>query len=182
MEDGEKTPEAAIYVVDSSFKVVNSIKADARGEVAVPEKDISDGRLIAIGSKIDGLKRIDRKSYAVYKGSQIREIIDRTGSIRLERRDWRPWLQVELHVSGEVKRCYPWPQLYTQLQQEMLTFNHPGLENAVMPQVLQNKFPYQLAEHIPSLPHRRSILRCEDVCDGIVEVYRRNSVVIHGSC
>lgn len=173
LEDGEKAPDAALYVLDKSFKVIGKKKIDARNGFNIPEKEIKAGHLLALGPNVENPEKLDRKLFTVYRGTQLKELVESKGTLTLRRKNWLPWLNIELTVSGSVKHCYPWPVLYQYFQQNMVTLQNVAKANA-LPELAAEKFSVKALDWKKAYPYPFLRMKCEPVCDAVVEVYRRN--------
>ncbi len=155
VEEGEKTPETALYVLDRSFKVIGKKKIDGGGSFRIPEKEIGAGHLIALGPNVEKPEELDKKLFTVYRGTQFKELVENKGMLPLQKKKWMQWMFVELTVSGSVKHCYPWPVLYQYFQKEMLSVQNISVAKAlpeyIADMVSKKTLDWQQATPYPTL-------------------------------
>ncbi|HVK99009.1 MAG TPA: hypothetical protein VM553_04320, partial [Dongiaceae bacterium] len=162
LQEGEKAPRFAAYQLDASGRPVEKLGSyDGR----VLNVDFREIKSIAFGPEVEDFKTLPKESLISYRVAQKIE-------------QWRAqgivlspdiWGRFHFHfacVSGTVRKCRPW--FWDLLNDIQLT---PMLERA------------QIARIKPItadlLPHLQFPLRCQPLCDGVIEIYERECCCHH---
>jgi hypothetical protein len=170
VEAGAETPDMAVFALDRVHQPVYQSPVDTEGRFEIPGDVLEKSTYIAISSETD-LQRFDAEQAMVYRTRRFRELIKDNPLIEIPRRDWSKWLFVTRCVSGSVRHCYPWPWWVSDVLQQAVYFKASQAKYLqVSPTKKSALQDIALAKNAAILPFFH---RCEIVCDGIVEVYRR---------
>lgn len=167
----EQRPDLAVYTVDRSFRLIGQIEVDEEGQFDLPDDALEEAHFVVIGPATEDFSELDRKNAIIYRPSQFRELLKAGLDIEIPKRDWYPWLHVRRCASGSVSHCFPYrPLLRDLLRRAVLpsTIRREQLRTSLSPtapirEIAEANLPF----------HPPFLRRCETVCDGIVEVYRR---------
>ena len=166
-------PEMTVYALDRSGKPIESSRVDGKGQFELSDKAVKASHRIAIGPSVEDLGEVERTALTVYRPQQFVEILQTTSVFDIPQKDWLQWFYFKFCVSGSVKRCYPYPWYINQL---VARTNVMQAISASSIQTASTRFTTgQLSDAQLARPSDFTIppFRCEVVCDGIVEVYRR---------
>jgi hypothetical protein len=164
LEEGEKAPRFAAYQLDASGLPVRKLGA-FNGKTLSLEP--GDARSLALGPDVEDLSTLSRESLASYRLAENLDVWKSQGIV-LGRDIWERF-HFHFHcVSGTVRKCRPW--FWKVLDDVRLS---PALELAQPARI--KPITAEL------LPHVYFPLRCQPVCDGVVEIYERRCCcsVIH---
>lgn len=180
-KDGDERPKLAVYALDRSFKLLHLAKVDARGNFELPDKVLSAAHLVAIGPITENFAGLDRATLTQYRSAQFTQMLGKGSDFLLPRQTWLGWNFVFRCVQGSVSHCFPHPWVINDfvlraslpeaspLLRDLTTSTSsgvgasPGRVTAIGDAVIAESsllpilFPF----------------RCDEVCDGLVEVYRR---------
>ncbi|MCI0519675.1 MAG: hypothetical protein L0Z70_05390 [Chloroflexi bacterium] len=178
-EAGDPAPDVAVYLLDKRQRVIHTAQVDDEGRFDLPDDLLKKSTYVALGPGDQDFGDIPAETRFTYRTSRFVGALRDFPVLEIPRPDWLQWLFVTRCVSGSVSHCYPYPWLVADLYRQAGSFGVIQMMkyDAASPQIgvrgvkalrqfggLQDavsqfaKFPFQ---------------RCETVCDGIVEVYRR---------
>jgi len=176
---GDERPEIAVYALNRAGEPVYTAQVEDNGSFSLPENTLKEAHRIAIGPAAEDFAALDPQSLITYRADRLAEQLRERPELDLPRRIWTPFLFVTRCVSGRVRRCRPFPWLIRDV-----------IRTAMLPRISERRFA-PAAEAVPGLagaihahlddariarPSISALIppwRCEIVCDGIVEVYRR---------
>jgi hypothetical protein len=191
-KEGDQRPDLAVYVVDRSFTPLYTARVDPEGRFKLSDDALKNAAYIVVGPSTQHFADLDRHSLIQYRVGELQQMLRESPELEIAKRDWYRWLVIRRCVHGSVVHCYPYPWLINDLVLQALEL--PQLasvstatdasaidDDIQIPQAAPRAATQlnlrariaaqdlQLARPIrPILLHR-----CEPVCDGIVEVYRR---------
>ena len=167
----DEHPHLAVYVLNRSNEVLQTSKVDAKGHFELDPEAVADSRFIAIGPVVSNFQDLDREKLLIYQTQQFLEDLKVSPNLEIPPQIWKQWWFVTLCVTGSVSHCYPYPWLISELKtqaivplglseikMESTATVKPAVSNLAIAKNVVSRFPFE---------------RCETVCDGLVEVYRR---------
>jgi hypothetical protein len=170
VEPGQDLPDLALFALDRRRRPIHQSPVDKDGNFEVPSDVLKKSTYIAIGPETE-TQRFETAQAQIYRTSRFQQLISETPLLEIPKFDWYGWLWITRCVTGKVSHCYPWPWFISDL-----------LQQVTIQKALQ-------VQDLPVIATKRSTLadialakrafikpffhRCETVCDGIVEVYRR---------
>lgn len=170
-------PELAVFAVDASGDAVHSAPIRADGSFSLPETALKKAHEIVVGPKVESLDEVDRSKLARYRVSYIRDLIENGEALEIPKSKWGSFLLHRVCVDGSVSHCWPifWlkQQLLETVRPEVAAFENGELSAEAA--TLERRNLAQLSDALkatPLLPWP-PFPRCEVVCHGLVEVYRR---------
>jgi hypothetical protein len=159
-EPGTKMPDLVVAAISETNQVIESAKVGADGSYELAAASIKKAHRIVVGPPTRDVAQL------LEVGMRLR-IVDYEATIRDNLLEvapglWRTWIRLTTCVSGRVRHCIRPRWWFTELT-----------ESAIRPikPVRPGFFPITKIRTIPeiiALP-----FRCETVCNGVVEVYRR---------
>jgi len=190
LEAGQEAPDLAVHVLDRSGEVVHTANVDRDGRFTIPRKTLEAGHRVVLASPELDPTSLDPDSVVRYSARSFGAMLAENVAIELGRRDWGRFLYTRSCVDGSVWRCYPYPWVIAELLVEASRFKAALVEDfalAKMPVALEERRAVRAAAIIPRRElanvsdaiiarpdvRRPFFRRCEVVCDGLVEVYRR---------
>lgn len=186
---GEERPAIAVTAVDRDMKPLHVAEVGAEGEFQLPAEALEGAHRIVVGPRLEEGTAIDPENVLRYRPAQFQELLGEAGVLDIASRYWRIWHGYLTCVTGSVRRCRPiWHWYLDKLR----------VFNASVARIGAGSALTELAES-PSLnlrekPRRRAsiksirqeldlsriditplwpLIRCQVVCNGTVEVYRR---------
>lgn len=174
LKPDEERPEIVVSATDKDLKTIHVSEVDAQGNFDLPADILKSAHRIFIGPKSDkdAAKSEDVVRYRVSDFTKLLE----AGSINISRRVWEKWILFIRCVSGRVRLCRRRPWWYYDLFR-LATNPQIDIERAT-----SVKAGVSLQQHAATLqPGVASSIsellyfpyRCQIVCNGTVEVYRR---------
>lgn len=160
LEPGEQAPRFAAYQLDSAGRPVRRI-GSYDGQVL----RFADTDTVAFGPDVEDFSTLPKESLVSYRVAQKIELWRRQGLV-LARDVWQRFLFQFVCVSGTVRKCRPW--FWDFLDDIRVA---PAL--ALVQEARIKPITADL------LPHIWFPLRCQPLCDGIVEVYERECCCFH---
>lgn len=168
IRDKQDRPDISIFALDRSGKPLAAVPVGADGSFDLPPDVVKRAHRIVIGPRADSPAELDTDALLTYRPSQFLELIEPSAVLNIPELVWNRWFFFVHCVTGKVSRCFrPWILRDFALQAaaavlpfepvRALTFKAQLGSNAL------ERVPLQ-----PLLP-----FRCEVVCSGTVEVYRR---------
>lgn len=177
-EPQDEQPDLAVYAIDRNRQTLKVSEVDKKGEFSLPDSAVEKAHRIVIGPKVDDVSTLDRKILVSYRPSQFKTILETTGRFEIPKLKWYPWLTVRRCVSGSVSHCHwhPWlADSFTsaaQFNAQLLSTAQPELSKSFALKDASRT----ISDATIARPALTSIFgqHCTDVCEGVVEVYRRN--------
>lgn len=169
--DSDPSPEYAVYALDRSNKLLEMSPVDAQGNFKLSAKTISGAARVTIGPQADKFENIDPTRIISYRATQFKQMLETSGVIELAKNDWFKFILIKHCVSGSVRHCYPWPILMKQVFQQAALRNIESIKSKAGAKLAVNA----AVDALNAKPGYSTIWpgRCNTVCDGLVEVYRR---------
>ena len=166
-------PEMAVYALDRAGTPIETSRIDGKGQFELSDKAIKAAHRISIGPAVERLDEVERSAFTTYRTQQFIDTLRASSTFDIPQKDWLRWIYTKRCVSGSVKRCFPYPWYIDQLvarTQIAETINASALRTGASRVNLE-----QVSDARIAFPNEYTIrpFRCEVVCDGIVEVYRR---------
>jgi len=172
LETGEAAPDTAVYVLDRESKPIHIASVDSEGGFDLPDEVLERGQMVAFGPSVERFEELSSESLVLYRSEHLAELLKDRGLVEIGKAGWGRWLTVTQCVHGSVSHCYPYFWLLQTLALEsatQLVFESPAKEVS-----FRKIHPGVEGELRVATPLReRLFYRCDVVCDGLVEVYRR---------
>lgn len=163
LERDEEAPRIAAYQLDKSGRPVKKLGAQEEGKLL--KVDFGEAKSIALGPDVEDFGTLPKESLVSYRVAQ-KIGLWRDQGIVLARDIWDRFHFRFVCVSGTVRKCRPW---YWQLLDDIRLTSMFDLA-----QVARIK-PITAELH----PHIIFPLRCEPLCDGVIEIYERECCCHH---
>jgi hypothetical protein len=172
LEPGEEAPEVAVYALDRASNPIYIAKADAEGGFDLPDDVLGKAHMVAFGPVAERFEDLSSESLVMYRSEHLAQVFKDRGLVEIGKAGWYHWFTVTQCVNGSVSHCYPYFWFLHSLVLESATqllFESPGKE------VLSRSIDPGVAGdlRIATPLKERLFYRCDTVCDGLVEVYRR---------
>ena len=162
LKDGEQAPRFAVYQLDTAGRPVTKL-GGYDGKVL--KIDLADARSVALGPDVEDFKALPKESLASYRVAQKIELWRKQGIV-LPRDIWDRFHFHFACVTGTVRKCRPW--FWDLLDDIRLK---PMFELAQVARIKPITADLQ--------PHILFPLRCQPLCDGIIEIYERECCCHH---
>ena len=171
--DADTFPDMSVYALDRSGRPIEVSQVDGEGQFDLSDKAIKAAYRISVGPTVESLEEIERSAFTTYRPQQFIDALRSGGILDIPQKDWLRWLFVRRCVSGSVKRCFPYPWYINRLvarTQTAQVLNASALQRGVTGAAFEQVNDARIA-----FPNDYTLypFRCEVVCDGVVEVYRR---------
>ncbi len=182
-QPGDERPDIGVYALNRAGEPIYSDRVDAEGAFDLPENVLKEAHRIAIGPLTDDFASLDRQTLVTYRATRLLDQLKDRPELDLPRRVWEPFLFVTRCVSGRVRRCRPFPWLIRDLALKATLPRlaaHQLAARADLPSPAASAFSPALADALIAKPSISALIppwRCEIVCDGVVEVYRRTCCI-----
>lgn len=170
VEAGQETPDMAVFALDRGHQPIHQSPVDKEGNFEIPNDVLEKSTYIAIGPESE-MQDFDVSRAMVYRTRRFIEQIKVNPQILIPRRDWFPWLMVTLCVSGSVKHCIPYPWFLSDLLQQAAFFK--ASQASYLKATRSKKSALDDIVQAKKVAVKPVFHRCEPVCDGLVEVFRR---------
>ncbi|MBK9946344.1 MAG: hypothetical protein IPP12_04040 [Nitrospira sp.] len=158
----EQAPRFAAYQVDSAGRPVRKLGGYDGKALRM---DLGDTRLVALGPDVEDFKTLPKESLANYRVAQNIDLWRKQGIV-LPRDIWDRFHFHFACVTGTVRKCRPW--FWDLIDHIRLT---PMFELAQVARIKPITAELQ--------PHILFPLRCQPLCDGIIEIYERECCCQH---
>lgn len=100
----EQTPAIAVYAVDVRGRVGRKIAVVANGQLELPT---DRSAVVAFGPDVADASTLDPKGLVTLRLADQMPIWDRNNEILLPPNWWRSWIGLQICVSGNTYRCFP---------------------------------------------------------------------------
>ncbi len=171
LEQQAKRPDMAVYVLDRRRQPCYVADVDDEGRFELPEKHLEDAHFVALGPATDDFKSLDKDKVMLYRTENFKTMLEEFSVVDIPKANWGIWFWVTSCVTGSVSHCFPYPwlvaELYQQVAAPLPVRRIPAGRAAAFERVANLEL--QPIQPLPIFP----FFRCEPVCDGVVEVYRR---------
>ena len=154
-EEGRERPSLTIHVLDDAGKTLTSVPVERDG--TFPLEAVKSERAARIMIGPSDAKVEERRKFYTVPGETVRRAIEVNPELAIGGRVWQPWLGFTRCVSGNVRRCFPFPHVIDDI---LVSRNLARLQDV-----------RTLVKFRPLA--RYPFIRCSPVCFGTVEVYRR---------
>jgi hypothetical protein len=162
LKDGEQAPRFAAYHLDSAGRPTKKLGSYDGKALRI---DPGDARSITLGPDVEDFIALPKESFVSYRLGQKIDLWRKQGIV-LPRDIWDRFHFHFVCVTGTVRKCRPW--FWDLIDDIRLT---PMFERA---QVVRIK-PITAELN----PHILFPLRCQPLCDGIIEIYERECCCHH---
>ena len=151
---GKEIASLSVHAVDGDGRVIQSDQVSEDGTFSLDEGSAGKAAKLLIGPA--SAKPDARRTFYSLPASELKNVLA-AGEIAIAGKIWQPWFPIRRCVSGNVRRCFPFLDVLDGLIVD--------LELAALPSVRK-------------LVGNRAIVRwpwhrCQPICFGTVEVYRR---------
>lgn len=174
----DKQPELAVYAIDRKRQALKVSVVNSKGEFSLPDGAIEKADTIVVGPKTEDISTLDRKLLVSYRPNQFKAILDNTGRVEIPKLKWYPWLTLRKCVSGSVSHCHWHPGWLRDLFSvaNLNTRFFPTEKSSLATDFARGSAVSTISDRDFALPFISPFSRkhCNDVCDGVVEVYRRS--------
>ena len=183
LSPGEERPDFAVTAVDRDMKPLYVAEVSAEGEFQLPAKALEAAHRIVVGPKIAEGTTIDPRTSLRYRPAQFQELLAAAGALDIASRYWKAWWGFVTCVTGSVRRCRPIWDWYVDNLRKFATLSNSSrlttglVENssaAVRERPRRKASLNSIRDALRAVDVTRlRPLRCQVVCNGTVEVYRR---------
>ena len=175
LKPDEERPELVITATDSDLKTIHVSAVDGKGNFDLPDKILKSAHRIIIGPKSDQPEATLGDDALRYRASDFARL-NEAGSINISRVIWEKWFFFIRCVSGRVRLCRRRPWWYYDLFKltTKATLDFPRLASVSANVSLREQataLQPAAAASISELLYYP--FRCQIICNGTVEVYRR---------
>ncbi len=169
-QQGDDRPEVAVYAIDRSGKQLAAAHVDASGGFTLPAGALKEAHRILIGPRAEKADTLPTSALLTYRPAQFLELAEQ-GALSVAERWWRIWHVFTYCVTGHVSHCYrPW--VFFDLAQAAVAraplFGQLAPASAITLKARAVLDASRISPVDALLPRR-----CDVVCSGVVEVYRR---------
>jgi hypothetical protein len=158
LKETEQVPRLAAYLVDAAGQPGKKLGSSDGGQLIL-DGTFAAAAEIVLGPDSDDPRSLDPDSLMVFRVPQMIEGWRKNGLV-LGRDVWERFVLRFTCVSGTVRKCRPW---FWELFEDIRL--RPLLEQAQAARIKPITAELQ--------PHILFPLRCQEVCDGLVEIYER---------
>jgi hypothetical protein len=166
----DERPDMALFALDRAHQPIHLSPVDKEGRFEIPNDVLEKSTYIAIASESE-LEMFNADRAMTYRTRRFQELLKESPLIGIPKRDWYGWLFITRCVSGKVSHCYPWPWFVSDIIQQAVVFK--AAQAKIVKAIPTKKSALQDIAVAKGLTIKPFPYRCEKVCDGIVEVYRR---------
>lgn len=188
----EERPKIAVTLADADGKTLHVAEVDSQGQVALPEATLKKAHRVIIGPGAQEGEAPDPETLVRYRARDFEKIVSE-GVLNLARPIWERWFFFLRCVTGTVRLCRRRPWWFADLARlaAQPAFELPRLQatQTVALARRQNAVSSQISAPVSQIEHNSVAaaigpaaslaeliqlpFRCEIVCNGTVEVYRR---------
>ncbi len=155
LEPESSAPPVALYLLDNSGRATKKLAKITKGQINIPAELQKLEANIALGPDVEQPQELERQQLLQYRAATALETWRAAGRIELPDLRWRDWIPLRSCVSGNARKC-----------RIIIT---PGFPR---PWPIPDVFPItEIAPRPLQIPNIQ--IKCEPMCYGIVEVYRR---------
>ncbi|HLA97122.1 MAG TPA: hypothetical protein VJL34_01620 [Anaerolineales bacterium] len=169
--EGQQAPEMAVYALDRGRVMIYRANVDIEGKFDLPDEVLKKAAYVAIGPDTDKFDELDKNTLMMYRTRRFVQQMEISPVLEIPRPDWSRWLFVTLCVSGSVSHCYPWPWLLNDMVSQVVLYKASSVQFIQLEPTVKSALSDIAMAKSASILSR--LQRCETVCDGVVEVYRR---------
>lgn len=169
----EERPNIVVTAVSREGKPLHVAPVDEQGNFDMPADVLKEARLILVGPATEDQEAVDPDTFLRYRPRQFEQLI-REGTLTIPSSVWKKWFLFIHCVTGTVKLCRRRPWWFAELG---ALATAPQLE--LKQSISAPKFSLR-AETTGQISAATSIsdlinfpFRCQVICNGTVEVYRR---------
>jgi hypothetical protein len=170
VETGQELPDMAIFALDRGHQPIHQSPVDKEGRFEIPDEVLSKSTYIAVGPESE-IEDFDAERAMVFRTRRFIEQLKVDPLIEIPKKDWYHWLMITLCVSGSVRHCFPYRWFVSDLLQQAVFYKASQAKYMKVSPV--KKAALQDIALAKNLAIKPIFHRCEPVCDGLVEVYRR---------
>lgn len=183
---GEERPDFAVTAVDREMKPLHVAPVSAEGDFELPAEALTAAHRIVVGPRVEEGTTIDPRTVLRYRPAQFQELLGAAGVLDIASRYWKAWWGLVTCVTGSVRRCRP---IWWWYLDKLRVFNasvaslagSSGLTGVTESRSLALRERPRRRASLNAIRNELSTvditplwpLRCQVVCNGTVEVYRR---------
>jgi len=168
-KEGETRPQLAVYALSRAGEPIAMWRVGERGGFELEGGALEQADRIAIGPVVKDVGSLDPELLTVYRPRQFAELIRANEEIRIARSQWQAWFPFLRCTTGSVRHCYPsWWVVQSLVAQASPLEAREIRARAGAASPLGQRLAQVSPTHPLVFPWR-----CETVCDGVVEVYRK---------
>lgn len=175
LKPGDERPNIIITATDRDLKPIHVSEVDEQGTFDLSSNVLNAAHRIIIGPKSDQPEALTGEDAVRYRAADLAKLLQ-AGQINISQRIWEKWILFIKCVSGSVRLCRRRPWWYYELYQlaakpafdiQSLTPARAGVSISEHSSALKPAFTASISEllYFP--------FRCQVICSGTVEVYRR---------
>ncbi|MGI8642067.1 MAG: hypothetical protein ACR2MG_19220 [Pyrinomonadaceae bacterium] len=173
LKQGEKRPDIVITATDRDLKPIHVSEVDEQGSFDLPDRILKSAHRILIGPKTDQPQNVAAEDVLRYRPADFEKLLE-LGTVNISQRIWEKWFLLLRCTTGKVRLCRRRPWWYYELFKLAASPIQRASVNAA-PQLSLQKF--SAARQISSAKSVSELIyfpfRCQTICNGVVEVYRR---------
>lgn len=169
LQAADERPSLVVTALDANAKTLHAAAVDDQGKFELPPAALAQAQRIVIGPRAEAGGTIDPATLLTYRPRQFEQLL-KNGVLNLAPGLWERWRWHIRCVTGTVKVCRRRPWWYAELQQ-LATAPLSAVPLAGLAARTSLTGTAGLARSLPDL--LQWPFRCESVCNGTVEVYRR---------
>lgn len=176
---GDDVSKLAVYAADRSRKVIEMAEVDEKGYFNLSGDALKKANQVLIGPAVDNLQSADKRIFTSFRVSQFKKVLQTSATIDISKNNWSRWRWFKRCVNGDVKHCYPWPILVNQFMEKVAFAKTTNITSISRKSGTRSAMDASIAEPAVASaiakPSKSAIwpFKCNTVCDGLVEVYRR---------
>ena len=173
LKHGEERPNIVVTLVGRDAKPLHVAQVEANGGFDLPEDALKQAERVLIGPSTKNTEAVDPETIVRYRAREFEQLLH-DGVLNLPRGIWEKWWFFLHCVTGTVKLCRRAPWWFDDL---VRLSTAPRLESKL---ALATPSVELKAESINQIGPANSLaelinfpFRCQVICNGTVEVYRR---------
>ena len=172
IEQSDDRPEVSVYAVDQSGKLLAAVRVEREGDFLLPPDALKNAHRIFVGPRAEKPEDVNRDALLTYRPAQFLELVEQGRVLNIPERIWKVWFAFTYCVSGSVSRCFR-PIVIRDLIARATAPLPVHLSEQVSAITLK-RAAASLVDTAPLRPFERFFpFRCDVICSGTVEVYRR---------
>jgi hypothetical protein len=145
-KSGEEIPKIAMYLLDATGTVLKKVAAVVEGKITLDSALAKEEKILALGPDVEDLKQVQRESLLQFRIMDQWRVWEKIKVVEIARDWWIDWLFFKICVSGRVRKCWP---------------------------IFWDPWPKPHLGGIALGLHPPLFRRCSPICNGVVEVYKR---------
>ncbi|MCB1035920.1 MAG: hypothetical protein KDD47_19015 [Acidobacteria bacterium] len=162
-DTAEAAPQLIAVAVDANGKTLKTVEVGATGEVKLPAAALDKSVRLLIGPK--GMEPGGKAKFVPFHRFQVLQAAENATAIDLAEGTWRHFLMFRQCVSGRARHCEAWVRAA-----EIQNLRVHRLAKAGVLELADRSIRTDAIFE----PIHKDWRLCTPLCDGVVEVYRRN--------